>query len=76
MQWTRQECLQTRVSLRLFLMLYLGHPQEKEVALRLLNRKMAYPELRQGEAGLGLLRGLEIGLGLLQGTACLGPPLE
>lgn len=57
-------------------MLYLGHPQENEVVLHLPNQKMAYPELRQGEAGLGLLQGLEIGLGLLQGTACLAPPLE
>lgn len=37
---------------------------------------MVYPELHQGEAGLGLLQDLEMGLGLPRGTACLGPLLE
>lgn len=36
---------------------------------------MVYPELHQGEAGLGLLQDLEMGLGLLLGIAYLGPLL-
>lgn len=37
---------------------------------------MVYPELPQGEAGLGLLQDLEMGLGRPQGTAYLGHLLE
>lgn len=37
---------------------------------------MVYPELHQGEAGLGLLQDLEMGLGLPLGTASLGPLLQ
>lgn len=37
---------------------------------------MVYPELPQGEAGLGLPQDLEMDLGLPQGTAYLGPLLE
>lgn len=36
---------------------------------------MVYPELHQGEAGLGLLQDLEMGLGLLLGIAYLVPLL-
>lgn len=58
-------------------MLYLKHPQGKEVVLHLLlNSKMVYPERPQGEAGLGLPQDLEMGLGLPQGTAYLDPLLE
>lgn len=53
-------------------MLYLKHPQGKEVVLYLLlTSKMVYPELPQGEAGRGLPQDLEMGLGLPQGTAYL-----
>lgn len=37
---------------------------------------MVYPELHQGEVGLGLLQDLEMVLGLPLGIACLGPLLE
>lgn len=37
---------------------------------------MVYPGPPQEEAGLGLLRGLEMGLGPPQGTAYLGLLLE